>query len=99
MQRRLLAEEDLTFDKALQLVQAMESADQSASALTPDSGKADVNQVTYRKYRGGKPKQVDTPTRSKPPDGQCYRCAGEHSVPTIAVSRTSTADTVENVDI
>ena len=79
MQRRLLAEEDLTFDKALQLVQAMESADQSASALTPDSGKADVNQVTYRKYRGGKPKQVDTPTRSKPPDGQCYRCAGEHS--------------------
>ena len=76
MQRRLLAEEDLTFDKALQLVQAMESADQSASALTPDSG---VNQVTYRKYRGGKPKQVDTPTRSKPPDGECYRCAGEHS--------------------
>ena len=55
MQRRLLAEQDLTFDKALQLVQAMESADQSASALTPDSGKADVNQVTYRKYRGGKP--------------------------------------------
>ena len=78
MQRRLLSEEDLTFDKALQLVQAMESADQSASALTADPGKTDVNQVTYRKYRG-KPKPADLPSRSKPPEGQCYRCAGEHS--------------------
>ena len=71
IQRRLLAEPDLKFAKALELAQAMETADQNVQELQ----KAGPMQVHgfYKK---------PTSSRSPRPDAKgttCYRCGGKHA--------------------
>ena len=67
-QRRLLAEPNLTFKKALELALALESAERDAGDLTsklPQNPVASVNVVVKKGSQNFK--------------GSCYRCGGKHS--------------------
>ena len=67
IQRRLLTEENLTYDKAFTICQSIELADQSTQALSSEKPvHADVHRVP------AKPKPSKQPT-------ECYRCGGTHS--------------------
>ena len=79
IQKRLLAEAELTFKKACEISQAMEMAEKNASELNTESTKA-VNAL--QKSSGGKPKKnPDATPKSKRQyyDRNCYRCGGSHS--------------------
>ena len=65
MQRRLLAEAELTLKKALDMVLAMESADKNVQDL---QGPKPVHAIR-------KPKDEFVPRK---PSSPCYRCGGEH---------------------
>ena len=71
-QKRLLAEEALTFDKAVKLLTSMESADQEVKDLggQPSKPPQPIHRVNHSKPAptGGKP----GPARS--PQAECYRC-------------------------
>ena len=71
IQRRLLAEPDLTFGKAFELAQALESADRDAKTLlaVPPSVHAVTDSRNPQNRR----------SNSKKPDRPCYRCGpGQH---------------------
>ena len=81
VQHRLLAESKLTFEKALEIAQAMELAgrdakDQQASNSSPHE---QVHKILHRTQ-----KESESPRNDKGQDTRrnCYRCAGKHS-PTI----------------
>ena len=78
MQRRLLAESEIDFDKAFKLVQANESADKSSQ----DMEKAAAASVAgvHRIALSAKPSNVQA---------ECYRCGGNHRATTC---RFRTAD-------
>ena len=71
MQRRLLSESKLTLERALELAQGMEAADQSSKAMHDGEQKtmnAPVNRVHYKKSND-----------AKSGDQFCYCCGGKHS--------------------
>ena len=74
LQQRLLAETDLTFQKALDISQGIEAAERNARDLqakqTPKPILA-LNQPTRRPYSQGRPKSSDKQTK-------CYRCGSSH---------------------
>ena len=65
-QRRLLAEDELTLEKAVQLARALETADKDASAL--------------QSLRAPAPAEVHSVNRQQkgPQLSPCYRCGGKH---------------------
>ena len=71
MQRRLLTEADLSYQKVMDLAQATELAERHAKGLQPST--ASVHYSTPRKYT--KPRNF-TPSQGQPRD--CYRCGGRH---------------------
>ena len=87
MQRRLLAEPDLTCKKAVELAQAIESADQNVRDLQK-STPSDLHAITpveqrQTPRRASRPSSSRSPhsgvsvRRSQPPTA-CPRCAGQH---------------------
>ena len=72
MQRRLLSEKDLTFQKAQDIVLALEAADANAGEVetTIQPPQPQINSL----YKG--PVSKSRSTRAPPP---CYRCGGSHS--------------------
>ena len=91
IQRRLLAEPDLTFGKAFELAQALESADRDAKTLlaVPPSVHAVTDSRNPQNRR----------SNSKKPDRPCYRCAGEDNIGTaIVASKTQNAGIAKRRD-
>ena len=78
MQRRLLAESEIDFDKAFKLVQASESADKSSQDI--EKAAAAVVAGVHRVAPTAKPSNVQA---------ECYRCGGNHRSTTC---RFRTAD-------
>ena len=77
MQRRLLAEPDVNYEKAFAILQAMESADLDTQDLqvppsTAPTSNADVHRLPSERQRR---QQKHSPTNPSP----CYRCGGKHS--------------------
>ena len=70
LQRRMLAELDLTFQKALDLAQAYESAAKNAKDLQASKPPGDVHAVSDRPPAGGADREARI--------GNCYRCGGQH---------------------
>ena len=98
MQRRLLAESKLSFEKAYELVQAMETADHDAKELLGPPTAA-VNKLTR-----GTGKHFSTGTRQttslmthKNSQNNCYRC-GESIPLTIADFVNQSADSARKLD-
>ena len=74
LQQRLLAETDLTFQKALDISQAIEAAESNARDLQAKQTAKSIlalNQPTRRPYSQGQPKSSDNQTK-------CYRCESSH---------------------
>lgn len=78
-QRRLLSESKLTFEKAFELAQSMELADQNLRELR-DSGSKRVNKVNARaKDRAeGQTSGHAACATYRGTCGSCYRCGGDH---------------------
>lgn len=66
LQRRLLAEPDLTYDKAFELAQIHEAAERNAKELRTAQPSPSLHAIQ------SKPDRYDRPTRP------CYRCGGKH---------------------
>ena len=73
LQKRLLSEPDLTFKKALNLAQALESSKQGSQYLQQQQKHA-PNQVKKLDRRCHPP-----PSAAAIPGKPCYRCGGPHS--------------------
>ena len=92
IQRRLLAEKDLTFEKAFELVQSLERASESAMAIQSQAKGAAAQSEMVHKIK------VNSHSSSKKPDNRdqslppCYRCGkGNHS-PVACKFKTATCD-------
>ena len=72
IQRRLLSEADLDFDKALKTAQAMEMADRDAEELKGGPGERAVPETEGEVHKAA---SVETRTRSYQ---NCHRCGGNH---------------------
>ena len=66
IQRRLLAEDELTLEKAIQLARALETADKDASALQSPRAPAPAEVHSVNRQQKG------------PELSPCYRCGGKH---------------------
>ena len=71
IQRRLLAEPDLTFDKALELAQVAEAADSNTCKLDQGMKTTPVHNLTTSSRQGGGPRKGGGPRASI-----CYSCGG-----------------------
>ena len=74
MQRKLLAEDKLTFKKACEIAQAMELAERNTCDLKA-AGSREVQAVS-EKHKGVKKKTNQPPSIG--PRKSCYRCGGQH---------------------
>ncbi|XP_014675604.1 PREDICTED: uncharacterized protein LOC106815629 [Priapulus caudatus] len=74
IQRRLLAERELTFDRAVQVAHSMETAAKDCRELIGAAAKQDnkVQFVSRKPAGGGKPRSQQT--WQKPTTTYCYRC-------------------------
>lgn len=73
MQRRLLSEADLDYDKALKIAQAMEMADKDAEQLKGDKAAPETE--------GAINKAGSCENRKRGSNVSCYRCGGRHKAP------------------
>ena len=87
IQKRLLSERDLTYEKAYSLAQAIEAAERDAENLKPGAvGTSTTDTSTTREqqvlYNQGK-KGDKVPFPPPPSNGgkTCYRCGGNHLAP------------------
>ena len=71
IQQHLLAETDLTFQKALEISQAIEAAERDLQAKQTPKPILALNQPTRPPYSQGRPKSSDKQTK-------CYRCGSSH---------------------
>ena len=80
MQRRLLAESKLSFEKAYELTQAMETADHDAKELQglPTAAVNKLTKGTGKHFSTGT-RQTTSPMTHKNLQNNCYRCGGKHS--------------------
>ena len=78
VQKRLLAEKDLTLDKAVSLAQAVEIAKKGSKDLhAPPTGKTTATpDADLFKLNPGVPKKVEDKTFDT--SKKCYRCGGKH---------------------
>ena len=77
IQRKLLAEAKLTYDKVVDIALSMEAADKDARDIQKSVGQTPrVHQVKYSSQKQKKPGPWKTGTTTYPP---CYRCGGKHS--------------------
>ena len=78
IQQRLLAKSKLTFQKALEIAQAMELADHDAKDLQASSSASheQVNKVLHRTHQDSKSSRN---VNCKDSRSNCYRCKGKHS--------------------
>jgi len=82
IQRRLLAEPDLTLKKAQDLAQAIESADKNVKDLQGQRQppvSTTVHAVTPRQGASNPKRPWARTDVGKTPDTQCHRCGGKHS--------------------
>ena len=77
IQRRLLAEAELTYKKAFELAQAMETAERNAQDL--QGPKAE------RLHAVIKPRNVSDSAKRGEVQPMCYRCGGKHKAPDCRV--------------
>ena len=77
MQRRLLSETKLTFDKALELCQAMESASKDVKEMQWKLAEDTALHARVPKTQAGVHKVSADKTQRKFPS--CYRCKGQHN--------------------
>ena len=74
IQRRLLADPDLTFEKAMALAQAMEAADKNVHDLQASTGQSlhAIHRLAKECKHCGKRNHMEKDCRHK--DAECYRC-------------------------
>ena len=77
IQRRLLSEQNLTLDKAIDLAQTMETAEKDIEDL-----QGTQNQGSLVNHVGSTRRKSPTTTNSQ--YTQCYRCGGKHAAPTCS---------------
>ena len=78
IQTRLLAEKDLTYEKALEIAQAVEAAETNSKILKNGSSNSTVLFSTSDTTGAGRLKK---PPTSKTTTPTCYRCGGPHLAP------------------
>ena len=71
LQRRLLAEEDLTFDRAFSMCQAFAAAERDTRDIQSSQKKSTSSVLTVKKV-------VDTHATQQRSTHLCYRCLGKH---------------------
>ena len=86
IQRRLLAEPNLTFKKAQEIAQALETADRNTADLQQQQQQVQAAVPVHAVQKNRKPKTIRDPSASKdakPVKGipTCYRCGGKHLAP------------------
>ena len=97
MQCRLLAESNLSFEKAYELAQTMETADHDAKELqgSPTAAVNKLNRGTGKHFSTGT-RQTTSPMTHKNLQNNCYRCGGKHSA-TIADFVYQSADSARKL--
>ena len=76
IQPRLLAEKDLTYEKAVELAEAVEAAEKNSKILK--NGASTQTGIHQSSASTPKPKQYEEAKRGTP---TCYRCGGPHLAP------------------
>ena len=76
LQCKLLAEKDLTFDQALAIAKALETAKKETKDLQESSSTVPVH--TVRQERRHPQRRAPNQPVAKPQDPECYRCSGKH---------------------
>ena len=76
IQKRLLADKDLTFDKALDIAKALEAAEKDIQDITSDTAvlSGSFHFTSHTRLRCYK-----TPTEKTIHSESCYKCGGAHS--------------------
>ncbi|XP_069139364.1 uncharacterized protein [Argopecten irradians] len=82
IQKKLLTEADLTYQKALEVAIAIETATKDAVELQRQHVKAPVNKI--RKEKQPVPKKIPVTKKFEKING-CFRCTGTHKNPKIAI--------------
>ncbi len=86
LQYKLLADPELTYEKAMTAAKASETADHGAKGLTGGT----VHHVSSRRHRPQPPKSFIHPQHQHPPTTQpCSRCGAPHS-PSVCKFKTAT---------
>ena len=95
IQRRLLSEAELDFDKALKTALAMEMADRDAEDLKGAGGPGDraAPEGVHRTAPGGETRGRDTGSCQN-----CYRCGGNHKATSCRHKETTCPTIVEKGD-
>ena len=75
-QCKLLAEKDLTFDQALAIAKALETAEKETKDLQESSSTVPVH--TVRQERHHPQRRAPIQPVAKPQGPECYRCGGKH---------------------
>ena len=78
IQPRLLAEKDLTYEKAIEIAQAVEAAEKNAKIIKNGNGKQGIHYSTGAARASGKQPVKQEQKKSQP---TCYRCGGPHLAP------------------
>ena len=93
IQRRLLQQAELTFDKAMEMAQAAEAAEKDSECLTgatadknhptsevlvPPAALDSVHNVTQQRKQRNNAKQQGGGSPQPTQSGCCYRCGGQH---------------------
>ena len=76
LQCKLLAEKDLTFDQALAIAKALETAKKETKDLQESSSTVPVH--TVRQERRHPQRRAPNQPVAKPQGPECYRCGGKH---------------------
>ena len=104
VQKKLLSEEKLTFEKACQIATAMEMADRDTGTFQPNIGASSVNKVQSSKlkvkkqsaqecFRCGKPHDPNT-CRFK--DSKCFKCEKKGHVARECLAEARSARYIED---
>ena len=79
LQCKLLAEKNLTYDQALTIAKALETAEKEAKDLQDNSSSVSVHAVRQERCQPTKRVTKQQTTRpQKTVDPECYRCGGKH---------------------
>lgn len=76
IQKRLLAEKELTLDNAIKTAVAMETAGKDATEL--QTRRAPVNKISHTQKQKQKPEHKQELKFPAKRNSQCYRCGGKH---------------------
>ncbi len=98
IQRKLLAEKNLTYDKAVTLTTTIEASERDSRNLRDASQKPNPESINYqatggvRNAGGGWKKTPDNP---KPDAITCYRCEGPHLAPACKFKNTQSVSILQ----